>query len=93
VQEIFVVLMPFLILYARKMFAVGSQDIGNFLILKVIGGILTGSVLFYYSKRIKYRYMMYIASILRRLDNYSIRLHTFFCFIHPYNFIVILFYL
>jgi MFS family permease len=63
-QGIFVALMPFLILYARKMFAVGSQDIGNFLILKVIGGILAGSVLFYYSKRIKYRYMMYIASII-----------------------------
>lgn len=66
-QGIFVALMPFLILYARKMFVAGSQDIGNFLILKVIGGILTGSVLFYYSKRIKYHYMLYIASILAML--------------------------
>ena len=63
-QGICLALMPFLILYARKMFAAGSQDIGNFLILKVIGGILTGSVLFYFSKRIKYHYMMYIASVL-----------------------------
>jgi hypothetical protein len=63
-QGIYVALMPFLILYAREIFGAGSQDIGNFLLLKVIGGILTGSVLFYYSKRIKYRYMIYIASII-----------------------------
>jgi len=63
-QGIYVALMPFLILYAKKMFDAGNQDIGNFLLLKVIGGILTGSVLFYYSKRIKYHYMMYVASFL-----------------------------
>ena len=63
-QGICLALMPFLILYARKIFAAGNQDIGNFLILKVIGGILTGSVLFYFSKRIKYNYMMHIASAL-----------------------------
>ncbi len=63
-QGISMVLMPFLILYAKKIFSAGSQDIGNFLILKVIGGILTGSILFYYSKRIKYQYMLYITSIL-----------------------------
>ena len=63
-QGIYIALMPFLVLYAKKNLAAESQDIGNFLILKVIGGILAGTVLFYYSKRIKYRYMMYIASIL-----------------------------
>ena len=64
IQGICLALMPFLILYAREIFTAGSQDIGNFLILKVIGGILTSSVLFYYSKRIKYHYMMNIASVL-----------------------------
>ena len=63
-QGISIVLMPFLILYAKKIFYAGSQDIGNFLILKVIGGVLTGSVLFYYSKKVKYQYMLYITSIL-----------------------------
>jgi hypothetical protein len=63
-QGICLALMPFLILYARKIFDAGNQDIGNFLILKVIGGILTGSVLFYFSKKIKYNYMMHTASAL-----------------------------
>jgi hypothetical protein len=63
-QGICLALMPFLILYARNDFAAESQDIGNFLILKVIGGIFTGSILFYFSKRIKYCYMMYTASAL-----------------------------
>ncbi len=63
-QGISIVLMPFLIFYAKKIFYAGSQDIGNFLILKVIGGVLTGSVLFYYSKKVKYQYMLYITSIL-----------------------------
>jgi len=63
-QGISIVLMPFLILYAKKIFAAGSWDIGNFLILKVIGGILTGSIIFYSSQKIKYRHMMYITSII-----------------------------
>ena len=63
-QGISIVLMPFLILYAKKIFSAGSQDIGNFLILKVIGGILAGSIIFYYSKKIKYQHMMYITSII-----------------------------
>jgi MFS family permease len=56
--------MPFLILYAKKIFAAGSRDIGNFLILKVIGGVLIGSLIFYYSQKIKYRHMLYITSII-----------------------------
>jgi len=64
IQGISMVLMPFLILYAKKNFAVGSHDIGNFLLLKVIGGVLTGSILFYYSKKIKYQVMLYMSSII-----------------------------
>jgi MFS family permease len=63
-QGISIVLMPFLILYAKKIFSAGSQDIGNFLILKVIGGILAGSIIFYYSQKIKYQHMLYITSII-----------------------------
>ena len=71
-QGISIVLMPFLILYAKKIFAAGSQDIGNFLILKVIGGVLIGSLIFYYSRRIKYRHMLYITSIIAILIPLSI---------------------
>jgi len=63
-QGTIMALMPFLILYAKKVFAAGSQDIGNFLILKVIGGVLTGTILFYYSKKVKYQHMLYVTSIL-----------------------------
>jgi MFS family permease len=66
-QGISIVLMPFLILYAKKIFSAGSQDIGNFLLLKVIGGVITGGALFYYSKKIKYQYMLYMTSILAML--------------------------
>ncbi len=66
-QGISIVLMPFLILYAKRIFYAGSQDIGNFLILKVIGGVLTGSILFYYSRKIKYQLMLYTTSIIAML--------------------------
>ncbi len=63
-QGISMILMPFLVLYAKKIFSAGNHDIGNFLLLKVIGGVLIGSVLFYYSKKIKYQYMLYVTSTL-----------------------------
>jgi len=66
-QGISMILMPFLILYAKKIYSASSEDIGNFLLLKVIGCVLTGSVLFYYSKKVKYQYMLYITSILAML--------------------------
>ncbi|MFO7891046.1 MAG: MFS transporter [bacterium] len=66
-QGLCIILMPFLILYAKKIFAAGSQDIGNFLFLKVIGGVLTGSILFYYSKKVRYQKMLYISSVIALL--------------------------
>jgi MFS family permease len=63
-QGISLMLMPFLILYAKKNFHAGDQDIGNFLLLKVIGGVITGCLLFYFSKKIKYRIMLYATSFI-----------------------------
>lgn len=63
-QGVSLVLMPFLILYAKKNLSAGSEDIGNFLLLKVLGGVLAGSIVFYYSKKAKYQYMLYITSII-----------------------------
>jgi len=71
-QGVSLVLMPFLILYAKKNLSAGSQDIGNFLLLKVIGGVLAGSILFYYSKKVKYQYMLYATSIIAILIPLSI---------------------
>ena len=61
-QGIAITLMPFLILYAKQTYNVESHDIGNYLLLKVIGGILTGSTLYYFSGQIRYHYMMYVTS-------------------------------
>jgi len=69
-QGISLILMPFLILYAKKSFNAGGQDIGNFLLLKVIGGIITSSLLFYFSKKIKYQHMLYTTSIVSILFPY-----------------------
>lgn len=66
-KGICIVLMPFLILYAKKMFAAGNHDIGNFLLLKVIGGVLTGSILYYYSQKVKYQNMLVMTSMLATL--------------------------
>jgi len=71
-QGVSLVLMPFLILYAKKNLFAESQEIGNFLLLKVIGGVLAGSILFYYSKKIKYQYMLYVTSIIAILIPLSI---------------------
>ena len=63
-QGVTMVLMPFLILYAKKIFSADSQDIGNFLILKVIGGVLTGTIIFYYAQKIRYQHMLYATSLI-----------------------------
>jgi len=71
-QGISIVLMPFLTLYAKTVFDAGSHQIGNFLLLKVIGIVITGSIIFYYSKKVKYKYLLYIVSTLAVLTPLSI---------------------
>ena len=57
-------LMPFLILYAKNNFNAGSDAIGNFLILKVVGSFITSITIYHYAKRIKYKYLMYTNAAL-----------------------------
>ena len=54
-----IAIFPFLILYAKENFQVGSSDIGRFLIFKVAGVVATGMLLFLLSKKIRYRYLLY----------------------------------
>jgi len=56
--------MPFLILYAKDVLNATGGDIGNYLIFKVIGGVLVGALLFYHSKELKYQRLLYITSVL-----------------------------
>jgi len=66
-QGIALVLMPFLILYAKQVFGADSQNIGNYLLLKVLGGVITGSIFFYFSRRMRYQYILYATSLLALL--------------------------
>ena len=66
-QGIALVLMPFLILYAKQVFGADSQNIGNYLLLKVLGGVITGSILFYFARKIRYQYILYATSLLALL--------------------------
>lgn len=86
-QGISIVLMPFLVLYAKTLLSAGSQEVGNFLVLKVIGGILAGSILFYYSRELKYKFMLYTTAILGMLIPLSIILFPGYT-LFPYIFLV-----
>ena len=63
-QGVSLALMPFLILYAKDVLNATGSDIGNYLIFKVIGGILVGALLFYHSRKVKYQHLLYLTSIL-----------------------------
>jgi len=71
-QGISIVLMPFLTLYAKTEFDAGNYQIGDFLLLKVIGIVATGGIIFYFSQKVKYKYLLYIASALAILIPLSI---------------------
>ncbi|MCK4534025.1 MAG: MFS transporter [Syntrophobacterales bacterium] len=63
-QGVSLALMPFLILYAKDVLNATGSDIGNYLIFKVIGGILVGALLFYHSRKVKYQHLLYLTSML-----------------------------
>jgi MFS family permease len=54
-------MLPFLILYAQNNIGINPGDIGNFVIFKTIGLVLSGLVLLKYAKRIGYKTILYIA--------------------------------
>jgi MFS family permease len=80
-------LMPFLILYAKDLFEIESGDVGIFLLLKVIAGVISGTLLFYYSKRIKYTFLLYATSILALLIPVSLLFFTSLSLVSVYFFI------
>jgi MFS family permease len=59
-----VAIFPFLILYAKENWQVGSSEIGRFLIFKVTGVVITGTLLFLFSRKIRYRYLLYSCVLL-----------------------------
>jgi MFS-type transporter involved in bile tolerance (Atg22 family) len=57
-------LLPFMILYAKGHFDADEINIGNLLLFKVIGGVLTGLLLFLFSRKFKYRDLLYLNTLL-----------------------------
>ena len=53
--------MAFMVLYAKMNFPTQDLQVGSMLLIKVIGAVITGSVLFYFSKKFKYGTLLYIA--------------------------------
>jgi len=71
-QGVTLVFLPFLILYTKDIFGAVGQNIGNYLLLKVIGGVIAGSIMFYYARKVRYHYLLYITSIISILIAISI---------------------
>jgi MFS family permease len=59
-----IALMPFIMLYAKDLFNTQSHDTGSFLLFKVIGTVSTGFLLFLFNQKFKYRYVLYVNTIL-----------------------------
>jgi fucose permease len=57
-------LLPFMILYTKGHFETGELSTGNLLVFKVIGSVLTGVILFLYSRKFKYRHLLYLNAAL-----------------------------
>lgn len=57
-------LLPFMILYGKENFDAKEISTGNLLLFKVIGGVLTGLLLFLLSRKFKYRRLLYLNTLL-----------------------------
>ena len=54
-----ITLLPFVMLYAKEIFNTQSHETGLFLFYKVMGSVGIGILLFTFSRRFKYRYLLY----------------------------------
>ncbi len=80
-------LMSFMVLYAKMNFPSQDLQVGTMLLVKVFGAVMTGSLLFYFSKRFKYGKLLYIVILLALLlpvlvilfsDDHILFMSTFF---------------
>lgn len=54
-----ITLLPFVMLYAKELFHTQSHETGLFLFYKVVGSVVIGILLFLFSRKFKYRYLLY----------------------------------
>ena len=59
-----IAILPFFILYAKENLHPDEINIGNYLILKIAGVVFTGTIISMIVKKVKYKYLLYIAPIL-----------------------------
>ena len=52
-------LLPFLMLYSKQNYNIGNEQVGQYLILKVSAGVIAGLLVYKFSKKIKYKHMLY----------------------------------
>lgn len=57
-------LLPFLTMYGKEVFAITNEDIGAFLLYRVLAGVLTGGLMFYGAKRIRYNLLLYLIVVI-----------------------------
>jgi len=58
-QGIAISFLPFVILYAKKIFDTNSSDTGSFLLFKVIGVVIVSMMVLLVAKKIKYKWLLY----------------------------------
>lgn len=58
-QGLVIGFLPFLILYAKEFTGLSSQGTGTLLIFKIIGSVLISLTIFFLSKKVQYRNMLY----------------------------------
>lgn len=59
-QSIMLSFLPFVILYAKEILNAQSSDTGYFLLFKVIGVVTAGTLVFFFTKRLKYHPLLYL---------------------------------
>ncbi|MGC9373812.1 MAG: MFS transporter [Bacteroidales bacterium] len=60
-------LLPFLILFAKENFALSDKMIGNFLVFRVVGMVVSGLVFYRLSTKVNYKFMVRSASLVGAL--------------------------
>lgn len=60
-------MLPFMILYVKTNIGIEAGQIGNFVILKTLGLVLSGLILFRFARKIGYKIILYIAIIVGSL--------------------------
>lgn len=55
---------PFLISYAKKMVGITNNDIGNFLLMKVAGMVIFSLIVYWFHKKINYKYMLIVSLVI-----------------------------